>query len=67
VGAHVGGASGGQQAASQDVQRCETVPGQARPAYWDVTYNFRGQDHTVQMTTPPGSTVTVNAQGEPRA
>jgi uncharacterized protein YcfJ len=67
VGAHVGGASGGQQAASQDVQRCETVPGQARPAYWDVTYNFRGQDHTVQMTTPPGSTVRVNAQGEPRA
>jgi uncharacterized protein YcfJ len=67
VGANVGRASGGQQVATQDVQRCETVPGQARPAYWDVTYNFRGQDHAVQMTTPPGSTVTVNAQGEPRA
>ncbi len=67
VGANVGRATGGQQAAAQDVQRCETVPGQARPAYWDVTYNFRGQDHTVQMTTPPGPTVRVNAQGEPRA
>ncbi len=67
VGANVGARSGGQQTAAQDVQRCETVQGQARPAYWDVTYNFRGQDHTVQMTTPPGSTVRVNAQGEPRA
>ena len=67
VGAKVGQSSGGQQTAAQDVQRCETVPGQARPAYWDVTYNFRGQDYTMQMTTPPGSTVTVNAQGEPRA
>ncbi len=66
VGAKVGQSTGGQQTATQDVQRCETVPGQARPAYWDVTYNFRGQDHTVQMTTPPGATVSVNGRGEPR-
>ena len=32
-----------------------------------VTYNFRGQDHRIQMANPPGPTVTVNRQGEPRA
>jgi hypothetical protein len=36
------------------------------PAYWDVTYNFRGQEHRVQMSAPPGTTVTVNELGEPR-
>ena len=66
VGANVGRGSGGQTAATPDVKRCEEVPGQARAEYWDVTYNFRGQDHRIQMTSPPGATVTVNAQGEPR-
>lgn len=64
VGANVGS---GAQAQTQNVQRCESVPGQARPVYWDVTYTFRGQEHRVQMTTPPGSTVFVNDQGEPRS
>jgi uncharacterized protein YcfJ len=64
VGANVGR---GGQTQTQDVQRCENVPNQARPDYWDVTYTFRGQEHRVQMTTPPGSTVTVNDQGEPRS
>ncbi len=50
----------------QNVQRCATVPSQGRPDHWDVTYNFRGQDHRIQTTAPPGPTVTVNAQGEPR-
>ncbi len=63
VGSNVGNA---QQAATRDVQRCENVPSQARPQYWDVSYNFRGQEHRIQMTAPPGSTVTVNEQGEPR-
>ena len=57
---------GGQQAAMQNVQRCDHVPRQARPEYWDVTYNFRGQEHRVQTTAPPGTTVTVNERGEPR-
>ncbi|MGE0357527.1 MAG: beta/gamma crystallin-related protein [Burkholderiales bacterium] len=65
VGANIG-RSGGQQAHAQDVRRCEDVPGGAKPDYWDVTYDFRGAEHRVQMTAPPGSTVTVNAQGEPR-
>jgi len=27
---------------------------------------FRGQEHRVQMTSPPGSTITVSQDGEPR-
>jgi uncharacterized protein YcfJ len=66
VGANVG-RDGGQQAYSQDVQRCASVPSEGRPDFWDVTYDFRGQEHRMQMTAPPGPTVTVNRQGEPRA
>ncbi len=67
VGANIGRGSSGPQVSTRDVQRCENVPGQARPDYWDVTYSFRGQEHRMQMTKPPGSTITVNEQGEPRA
>jgi uncharacterized protein YcfJ len=52
---------------TRDVQRCDTNPAEAKAAYWDVTYNFRGQEHHVQMTTAPRKTITVNANGEPRA
>ena len=62
IGANVGRDSGG----FQDVQRCTTVSNQA-PAYWDVTYYFRGMEHRIQMSSPPGPTITVNASGEPRA
>jgi uncharacterized protein YcfJ len=64
IGANVGG--GGQQVATQNVQRCETVPSQAKPEFWDVTYTFRGVEHSVQTTAPPGPTVNVNERGEPR-
>jgi hypothetical protein len=47
--------------------RCETTASTARPEFWDVTYSFRGQEHHIQTTTPPGRTVSVNEQGEPRA
>jgi uncharacterized protein YcfJ len=72
AGGAVAGAALGSQVGrnrgqpAPDVQRCANEPA-ARPAYWDVTYNFRGQEHRVQMTTEPGRTVTVNRQGEPRA
>ena len=65
VGSNIGRDGGGQQVVTQDVQRCESVPNQ-RPDYYDVTYNFRGQDYRVQMTSPPGPSVTVNQRGEPR-
>ena len=64
IGANAGRGSG--QVYSQDVQRCATVPYDARPEYWDVTYNFRGREHRVQMSAPPGPTIAVNARGEPR-
>ena len=66
VGANVAG-NQGDRVVTQDVQRCRNVPSQARPDYWDVTYSFRGQEHRVQMTEPPGRTVTVNRDGEPRS
>ena len=66
VGSNVGRGAA-QPGYTRDVQRCDSVPQSARPDYWDVTYNFRGQEHRVQMTTPPGATVTVNRDGEPRA
>ncbi|HVK31247.1 MAG TPA: beta/gamma crystallin-related protein [Burkholderiaceae bacterium] len=56
-----------RQVATQDVQRCTSTPNEARPDYWDVTYDFRGQQHRVQMTQAPGRSVTVNERGEPRA
>lgn len=64
VGANIG--RGGQQTSTQDVQHCKNVPSQAHPDYWDVTYNFQGQEHRIQMISAPGATVTVNARGEPR-
>ena len=66
VGANVG-RDGGQQVHTQDVQRCASAPSQSQPAFWDVTYSFQGLEHRVQMTAPPGPTVTVNGRGEPRA
>jgi uncharacterized protein YcfJ len=66
VGANLGRNNAGQQAATQNVQRCASVPNQAAPEFWDVTYTFRGQEHRIQMTAQPGRTVTVNRQGEPR-
>ena len=50
---------------TRDVQRCQNVQNQT-PAYYDVTYNYRGMEHHVQMSTPPGRTLIVNANGEPR-
>jgi len=49
----------------QDVRRCENVAGQT-PQYWDVTYNYGGVQHRVQMTAQPGPTIMVNDRGEPR-
>ena len=50
---------------TRDVQRC-TSARDATPEYWDVSYSFRGVQHHVQMTSPPGSTILVNSDGEPR-
>ncbi|HET9339366.1 MAG TPA: beta/gamma crystallin-related protein [Casimicrobiaceae bacterium] len=59
VGSNVaGGRHGG-------VERCTTeYPG--APAYYDVSYRFRGRDYRAQLSFPPGPTITVNGRGEPR-
>lgn len=67
IGGNVGRDGRGQESYTQNVQRCTTTPNQGRPEYWDVTYTFRGQEHRIQMSSPPGSTVTVNRRGEPRS
>lgn len=66
LGANLG-RDGGQPTSTRNVQRCTSVPSQTRPDYWDVTYDFRGQEHHIQMAAPPGPTVIVNRQGEPRS
>ena len=67
LGANVGRNDGRQYSSTRDVQRCASAPSQARPDYWDVTYNFRGREHHMQVASPPGPTVSVNSKGEPRA
>jgi uncharacterized protein YcfJ len=72
AGGAVAGAAIGSNAAGppgvygQDVQRCATYANSGPPDYWDVTYTFRGVQHRMQMSSPPGPTVTVNGNGEPR-
>ncbi|MCC6869916.1 MAG: glycine zipper 2TM domain-containing protein [Burkholderiales bacterium] len=66
VGANVGKNYGsGPRYGTQEVKRCENVAS-GRPAYWDVTYYFRGKYHRAQLTAPPGPTILVNGRGEPR-
>jgi len=72
VGGVVGSRMGGggappEQAQTRDVERCSTTPASTTPHHWEVTYNFRGEQHTIQTTVPPGPTVTVNRRGEPRS
>lgn len=65
VGSNVGRNGYGNEPQMQDVQRC-TQANNGQPDYWDVTYNFNGIGHRVQMTSQPGRTILVNANGEPR-
>lgn len=65
AGAAIGSQAGGGSGYARDVRRCETVAS-GPPAHWDVTYNFRGANHRVQMGAPPGRTILVNQRGEPR-
>ena len=63
VGANVGRSD---QVVTRDVQRCTTVHREERPAYWDVSYRFRGQLHYAQFSSPPGRTIIVDDNGIPR-
>ena len=65
VGANAGRGGGGSVVVDRDVQRCASAP-PGPPQYWDVTYNFKGIEHRIQMQAPPGRTILVNNAGEPR-
>lgn len=68
AGAAIGSNAGrgaGAATYDRDVQRCTTNPS-GPPEYWDVTYNFRGTEHRVQMSAAPGRTIAVDENGEPR-
>lgn len=67
VGANVAAVNGrpGQMVVTRNVKKCVNEPN-AVPAYWDVTYVFRGREHHVQMLNQPGNHLTVNRLGEPR-
>lgn len=65
AGAAIGSNFGGTTY-SRDVERCSRSQVSGPPQYWDVTYRFRGVDRYVQMTRPPGPTITVDRDGEPR-
>lgn len=65
AGAAIGNNQGGGSTFDRNLRRCETVASTA-PAFWDVTYNYRGVEHSVQMSSPPGRTIAVNMNGEPR-
>lgn len=66
VGSRVGGNDRSDDGRSREVQRCADVGGSGQLDHYEVRYSFRGQAHQMQTTTPPGATVTVNRQGEPR-
>lgn len=63
IGSNVGREPGGVY--GRDVERCRDVAS-GPPQYWDVSYTFRGVEHHVQMSAPPGPTILVNGAGEPR-
>jgi uncharacterized protein YcfJ len=60
------GANVGRDDYGRDIQHCTDASRYDRPDYWDVTYVFDGLEHHVQMSNPPGATITVNRAGEPR-
>lgn len=62
IGANAGGGDGEHE---REVRRCEQSE-RGHPEFWEVVYRFKGIDHRLQMSTPPGRTITVNEQGEPR-
>ena len=66
IGSNIASQNGGTRVVSRDVQRCEQVTS-TRPEYYDVTYHFRGMEHHVQMVNPPGRTIRINGNGEPRS
>jgi uncharacterized protein YcfJ len=66
VGGTALGANVGTGTQVQNVRRCDAAAPSGPPQFWDVSYNFRGVEHRVQMSSPPGRTIMVNSDGTPR-
>jgi uncharacterized protein YcfJ len=62
IGANVNRGDAGYE--TRDVQRCQNVTN-AQPAYYDVSYWYRGVEHHAQTTAAPGATIRINAEGVP--
>ncbi|CAN5135634.1 hypothetical protein BH11PSE11_BH11PSE11_05100 [soil metagenome] len=45
-----------------ELRSVQAVPGRAN--LWEVSYSFRGVEHLIRTSTPPGPTVMVNESGE---
>jgi uncharacterized protein YcfJ len=65
IGANAGRGNSNTTMVDREVRRCDSVAS-TQPAYWDVTYNYRGVEHHMQMSSAPGATIPVNRDGEPR-
>jgi len=65
AGGAIGSSIGGGDGYGGEVQRCRTVGRYDHPDYWDVTYSFRGEQHRIQMSSPPPATIAVYANGQP--
>lgn len=56
----------GQRPLTRDLRRCDSLPSQARPEYWEITYAFGGQEYRAHLSSQPGHTVTVDERGAHR-
>ena len=65
AGAAVGSGAGRGSDQGREVERCRRSD-RGRPSYWEVTYDFRGREYSAQLSYPPGRTILVNRDGEPR-
>lgn len=52
---------------TKDLRRCDVLPNQARPEYWEISYVFRGQEYRTQVSSQPGHTIAVDERGGHRS
>lgn len=58
---------GARRPLTQDLRRCDVLPSQTRPEYWEITYVFRGQEYRTQVSSQPGHTIIVDERGSHRS
>lgn len=53
----------GQRPLTRDLRRCDSLPSQVRPEYWEITYVFRGHEYRAHLSSQPGHSVSVDERG----